>query len=255
MIKFDIITIFPEAFSYLNESILKRAQKKGLLEIKIHNLRDFTTDKHHKVDDKSYGGGPGMVLKIEPIIKAIRSILRMKNSELRIKNKSKIILFTPAGKQFDNKIAANLAKNDEHLILICGHYEGIDERIKSVIQDSGFKIQEVSVGPYVLGGGELPAMIVIDVISRHIPRVLGKEESLEEKRLGIGVPVYTRPETFILPALKRQKSKKKYFVPKVLLSGNHEKINQWRIKHRKKKGGFDPSHEKDCKHSLQTPLI
>lgn len=220
--KFDIITIFPNAFdSYLNESILKRAQKKKLIQIKIYNLRDFTKDKHKKVDDKPYGGGPGMVLKIEPIVKAIHSILRIKDSELRIKNKSKIILFSPTGKQFDNKIAAELAKKNERLVLICGHYEGVDERIKKAIRDLSFKLEEISVGPYVLTGGELAAMVLIDAVSRQIPGVLGKEESLEEKRFGVGVPDYTRPEVFIFKG-------KKYSVPKVLLSGNHKKIKEWR---------------------------
>ena len=228
MTKFDIITIFPEAFSYLNESILKRAQKKGLLEIKIHNLRDFTADKHHKVDDKSYGGGPGMVLQVEPIIRAVKFII----SKIK-KTLPRVVLFSPAGKQFNAKTAQQLAKKDNHLILICGHYEGIDERIKKVLSNMSLKVEEISIGAYVLSGGELAAMVLIDAVSRYIPGVLGKEGSLEEKRLGIGVPVYTRPETFILPALKRQKIKTKYLVPKVLLSGNHEKINQWRIKHRR----------------------
>jgi len=228
MKKFDVITIFPEAFSYLNESILKRAQKKGLLEIKIHNLRDFTTDKHHKVDDKSYGGGPGMVLRVEPIIRAVKFIISKTKKTL-----PRVILFSPAGKQFNAKTAQQLAKKDSHLILVCGHYEGIDERTKKVLSNMGLKVEEISVGSYVLSGGELAAMVLVDAVSRHIPGVLGKERSLEEKRLGIGVPVYTRPETFILSALKRQKNKTKYLVPKVLLSGNHEKINQWRIKHRR----------------------
>lgn len=214
--KFNIITIFPHIFdSYLNESILKRAQKKNLIQIKIHNLRDFTKDKHKKVDDKPYGGGAGMVFKIEPIMKAIGSI---KN-----KSKVKIILFSPAGKQFNNKIAAQLAKNYKHLILICGRYEGIDERVKKVFCASGFKFYELSIGPYVLTGGELPAMVLIDAVSRQIPGVLGKQESLEEKRFGIGAPAYTRPEVIVWKG-------KKYPVPKVLLSGNHKKIEEWRKK-------------------------
>ncbi len=254
---FDIVTIFPYAFnSYLNESILKRAQKKKLIQIKIYNLRDFTKDKHKKVDDKPYGGGPGMVLKIEPIIKAISSILKISNSPACAdasagrqfpisKKKVKIILFSPVGKQFDNKIAHQLAKNYEHLILICGHYEGVDERIKKAIRDLGFKLEEISVGPYVLTGGELAAIVLIDAVSRQIPGVLGKEESLEEKRFGVGVPVYTRPGVFIFKpphqmrigakgARKNQSSLwcggkgKKYSVPKVLLSGNHKKIKEWR---------------------------
>ncbi|MFA5386182.1 MAG: tRNA (guanosine(37)-N1)-methyltransferase TrmD [Candidatus Paceibacterota bacterium] len=220
--RFDIITIFPEIFnSYLKESILKRAQKNKLIEIKIHNLRDFSQGKHKRVDDKAYGGGPGMVLKIEPIVKAINSIFRIKNAELRIKKKTKIILFSAAGKQFDNKIASDLAKKYDRLVLICGRYEGVDERIKKAIHDLGFKIQEISVGPYVLTGGELPAMTLIDSVSRQIPGVLGKNESLEERRYGVGVPVYTRPETVKIKS-------KKYKVPEILLSGNHKKIEEWR---------------------------
>lgn len=220
--KFDIITIFPDIFgSYLNESILKRAQKNKLIQIKIHNLRDFAEDKHKKVDDKPFGGGPGMVLKIEPIVKAIGSILRIKNSELRIKKKTKIIIFTPSGKQFDNKMAARLAKKCDNLILICGRYEGIDERVKKVIGNWKLEIENLSIGPYVLTGGELASMVLIDAVSRQIPGVLGKKESLEEKRFGIGVPAYTRPEVFVYKG-------KKYVAPKVLLSGNHKKIEDWR---------------------------
>ncbi|MEK7548886.1 MAG: tRNA (guanosine(37)-N1)-methyltransferase TrmD [Patescibacteria group bacterium] len=223
--KFNIITIFPKIFdSYLNESILKRAQKNKLIDIKIHNLRDFTKDKHHKVDDRPFGGGPGMALKIEPLISAISSILRIKNTELRIKKKTKIILFTPTGKQFDNKIAVNLAKNYDNLILICGRYEGIDARVEKVIKNLiRQSAEKISIGPYVLTGGELPAMVLIDSISRQIPGVLGKTESLEEKRHGIGMPVYTRPEIF-------KWKNKEYSVPKILLSGNHKKIEEWRRK-------------------------
>ena len=221
--KFNIITIFPHIFdSYLNESILKRAQKKGLIKIKIYDLRKFTKDKHRKVDDKPFGGGPGMVIKIEPLVKAISSILKLKTKNQKLK--TKIVLFTPGGKQFDNKTAINLARNYDNLILIAGRYEGIDERIKKVLHDSGLKIHELSIGPYVLTGGELPAMTIIDAVSRQIKGVLGKRESLEEKRFGIGMPVYTRPEIFIYKG-------KKYRVPKVLLSGNHKKIEEWhRIK-------------------------
>ena len=229
--QFNIITIFPKIFSakggsYLNESILKRAQKNKLIEIKIHNLRDFTKDRHHKVDDRPFGGGPGMVLKIEPLIKAISSILRIQNLEFRIKKKTKIILFTPAGKQFNNKVAADLAKNYDNLIFICGRYEGVDARVKKVIKDLGFKVEEISIGDYVLTGGELPAMVLIDSVSRQIPGVLGKQESLEEKRYGAGLPAYTRPEIFIYPPA----GGKKYAVPKILLSGNHKKIEEWREK-------------------------
>ena len=219
---FDIITIFPKSFgSYFNESILKRAQAKKLVQIKIWNLRDFTKDKHHKVDDKPYGGGPGMVFKIEPIVLTIGSILK---SEARItKSETLIILFSPAGKQFTQKTAREYAKKYNRIILIAGHYEGIDERVKKVFNVLGFKFQELSIGPYVLTGGELPAMVVIDAVARHIPGVLGKAESLEEKRYGVGVPVYTRPEAFKWRG-------KMYKAPKVLLSGNHRQIDVFRRK-------------------------
>src|SRR3989338_3106219 len=221
--RFDIITIFSEAFeSYLNVSMMKRAQvarpirigrhpglkglgAKKLGEIRIHDLRKFARDKHRKVDDKPYGGGPGMVLKIESIIKAIESIFKtnskfetrnskqIRNSK-KLKLKTKIILFAAGGKQFDAKMAADFAKKYDRIIMIAGHYEGIDERIKSVIRDSKFIIQEVSIGPYVLTGGELPAMVVMDAVLRHVPGFLGKAESLEEKRYGVGVPTYRSEE-------------------------------------------------------------
>ena len=218
--RFDIITIFPEIFdSYFNESIIKRARAKKLIDIRIHNLRDFSRDKHKKVDDKPYGGGPGMVIKIEPLAIAISSILNDKRQA--IKNKTLVVLFSADGKQFDNKMARNFAKKYERIIMICGRYEGIDERIKAIIQNSKFKIQNLSVGSYVLTGGELPAMIITDAVSRYIPGVLGKAESLEEKRYGVGVPVYTRPEVFVY-------KNNKYRVPKVLLSGKHKEIEAWR---------------------------
>ena len=243
--KFDIITIFPDIFnSYLDESILKRAQKNKLIDVEIHNLRDFTEDKHCKVDDRPFGGGPGMVLKIEPIIKAVNKLISYKLKSLKNKKltnlqtyklKTKIIIFTPGGKQFDNKIAAQMARNYDQLILICGRYEGIDARLISVLKtfppEAGqpsaekLKVIELSIGPYVLTGGELPSMILIDAVSRQISGVLGKEESLEEKRFGAGLPTYTRPEIFIY-------KKRKYVVPKVLLSGNHKKIEEWRRKNK-----------------------
>jgi len=210
MTTFHIITIFPEAIRfYFETSILGRAQKKKLIKIKFSNPRDFTTDKHHKVDDKPFGGGPGMVMKVEPILKAIRTIRT---------SRTKIILLSPTGKQFTQKTARDYAKKYKNIILICGHYEGIDERVAKIL-----KAEKISIGPYVLSGGELPAAIIIDAVFRHIPGVLGKEESLEEKR-GIGVPVYTRPEIFKF-------KNKTYRVPKVLLSGHHKKIEEWRRKH------------------------
>ena len=224
--RFDIITIFPKIFSakggsYLNESILKRAQKNKLVDIKIHNLRDFTKDKHRKVDDRPFGGGPGMVITVEPIIKVVSNINRQAS-----KKKIKVILFTPGGKQFDNKIAKQLAEKYDHLILICGRYEGIDARVEKVIKNLIRQpAEKISIGPYVLTGGELPAMVLIDSVSRQIPGVLGKKESLEEKRHGVGAPVYTRPEVFVYKG-------KKYRVPKILLSGDHKKIEMWRRKNR-----------------------
>lgn len=224
-IRFDIITIFPELFGpYINESILKRAQQKKLIDIRIHNLRDFTKSKHKKVDDKAYGGGPGMVIKIEPLTRVLGSILKGKTKNVKLK--TKIILFTPAGKQFDSKMAKNFTSRYNHIIMIAGRYEGVDERIKKVIKNLKLKIENLSVGPYVLTGGELPALIIIDAVSRHIPGVLGAHESLEEKRGGVGIPAYTRPEKFIW-------NKKSYTVPNILLSGNHKKIAVWRKKHQK----------------------
>ncbi len=190
-----------------------RGQKKKLIKINVHNLRKWTIDKRKTVDDKPYGGGPGMVLKVEPITKVLRALGK--------KKKTKVILFSAGGKQFDNVAATELAKKYDRLILICGHYEGVDERVKKIIKDLGFDFLEISIGPYVLTGGELPAMVLADAVARQIPGVLGKTESLEEKRLGIGVPAYTRPEIFKF-------RNKKYQVPKVLLSGDHKKIEEWR---------------------------
>ncbi len=154
-----------------------------------------------------------MVMKPEPIAKALRALKKNK--------KSKVILFSAGGKQFNNGVAADFAEKYDRLILICGHYEGVDERVKKIIKDLGFEFSEISIGPYVLTGGELPAMVLVDAVARQIPGVLGKAESLEEKRLGVGVPAYTRPEIFKF-------KNKKYQVPKVLLSGDHKKIEEWR---------------------------
>lgn len=221
MIRFDVITIFPKIFdSYLKESFIKKAQKKGLIKIRIHNLRNFAFDKRKTVDDKPYGGGLGMVLKVEPIYKAVEFIKR-KNKKLK---KRKIILFTPRGKQFTQSLATKLSKF-EQLILICGRYEGVDERVANYIADLN-----LSIGPFDLMGGELAAMILIETITRLIPGVVGKPEFLKERKTKTGFieyPQYTRPEVF---------SPKKgicWRVPKVLLSGNHKKIEEWRKKHQK----------------------
>jgi len=214
-IRFDIITIFPDIFkSYFSESIIKRAQKKGLVRITIHNLRDYTTDKHKSVDDRPYGGGPGMVMMVEPIFRAIQSISsksRKAGRSTKRSDRTKVILFSPKGKKFTQAMAQKFSQLDQ-LIMICGRYEGVDERVAKYIVD-----EEVSVGDYVLTGGEIPAMIVVDAVSRFIPGVLGKHESLEE--IKGSYPVYTRPEKF-----------GKWSVPKVLLSGNHKKIEEWREK-------------------------
>ncbi len=223
MIRFDIITIFPEIFdSYFKASLIDRAQKKKLLKIKVHNLRKWTTDRHQVVDDRPYGGGIGMVLKVEPIFKAVKEIKRLKKTT---KRKQKVILFTPRGKVFDQKIAHSLSRLD-HIILICGRYEGVDERVAKHIAD-----MELSIGDYVLMGGELPAMVVVETVARLIPGVLGKPQLLKErvtKEKGfIEYPQYTRPEIF------EPKKGIKWRVPKVLLSGNHKKIQEWREKHSK----------------------
>ena len=217
--QFDIITIFPESLrGYFSTSILGRAQKSDRIKINLHNLRDFAEDKHKKVDDKSFGGGPGMVMKAEPIVGAVSSIIK-----LTTKNKKlKIILFSPTGKQFTQKMAKDWAKKYDNLIMICGRYEGVDARVKKALN-----AEEISIGPYILTGGELPAAVVADAVARHIPNVLGKEESLEEERGMSGFPVYTKPEVFEFKG-------KKFKVPKVLLSGHHIKIKNWREKHSKK---------------------
>ncbi|MCD6500786.1 tRNA (guanosine(37)-N1)-methyltransferase TrmD [bacterium] len=221
--KFDIITIFPEIFDfYFKHSILKKAQEKGVIKIKVHNLRDFTEDKHKKVDDKPFGGGRGMILKLEPIFKAVSSLRNPK----QIPNpKSRVILFTPRGKKFNQKMASQFAKL-EQLILICGRYEGIDERVAKYLCD-----EQISIGDYVLMGGELPALVFIETVARLIKGVIGKSELLEEritKEKGFReYPQYTRPEVF------EPKKGVQWKVPKVLLSGNHKKIEEWRKKHSK----------------------
>jgi tRNA (guanine37-N1)-methyltransferase len=217
--QFDIITVFPYIFdSYFNESILKIAQKKKKIKIIIHNLRDYTVDRHQTVDDHPYGGGPGMLMMVEPFYKALKKIKRSK--------KSRVIMLDPAGKKFDQKMAHDLTKLDQ-LVLLCGRYEGFDERIKKLVDE------RMSVGDYVLSGGELPAAVIIEAVTRLLPGVLGKQESLKEESFSEELkyfaeyPQYTRPEVFIA-------SKKKWRVPKVLLSGNHKKIAEWRRKHQKK---------------------
>ncbi len=218
--RFDVISIFPEMLNaYFGESILKRAREKKHIVIATHNLRDFATGKHRKVDDRPFGGGPGMVMKVEPVAKAVAAVVR-KTKKYAAKE-TKVIFFAPAGKQIDEAYVLKTAKKYKRVIMVCAHYEGMDGRVPKVIKDMGFAVEEVSIGPYVLTGGELPAMVLVDAISRKIPGVLGKEESLEESRHGIGVPSYTRPSEFVHKG-------KKYAVPPVLLSGDHKKIDAWR---------------------------
>ena len=207
--RFHIVTIFPEMFdSYLQESILGRAVKDKKISIKFYNPMSFCKPKE-RVDGRPYGGGPGMVLRPELFLKAF--------SKIKIKNKSKtkIILFSPSGKKFDTQYAKTSAKKYTDIILISGRYEGIDARVQKIL-----KAEEISVGDYVLTGGELPAMVLIDSISRQISGVLGKYESLEEERISSS-EVYTRPEVLKYKG-------KNYKVPKVLLSGNHAEIDKWK---------------------------
>jgi len=221
MLQFDVLTIFPEIFkSYVKASLINKAQKKGLIKINIHNLRKWTSDERKTVDDKPYGGGLGMVFKVEPIYKAIQNI---KKKGIR-KNKRKIILFTPRGKTYNQRRSYSFSSLQQ-IILICGRYEGVDERVAKKIADL-----ELSIGEYDLMGGEIPAMVVIETTSRLIPGVLGKEKFLKERKQGKGFieyPQYTRPEIF--KPIKGVKWK----VPKVLLSGNHQKIAKWRKKRAK----------------------
>ena len=202
--KIDILTLFPESFSYLDESIIKRARQKGIIEINIVDIRSFSKDKHKKCDDYPFGGGAGMLMSVQPIYDAVKSVQT---------EKSKIIMPSPSGKLFNGEIAKNLAK-EEHLIFICGHYEGVDQRVSDI-----FKPQEISIGDYVLTGGELASMVIIDALARQIDGVITKE-SLDEESFDDGnleYPQYTRPQDFM-----------GYKVPDVLVSGNHQEVARWR---------------------------
>jgi tRNA (guanine37-N1)-methyltransferase len=215
--KFHIITLFPDAFtSYLNESIIARAIEDKKIKVSFYNPRDYSNDKWKRVDQKPYSGGPGMVIQALPIVRAIEKALTKSKVKSR-KSKVKIVWLSPGGKQFDTDYAKKTAKKYTDIILISGRYEGIDARVKKI-----FKTEDVSVGPFVLTGGELPAMILIDCISRQVEGVLGNFDSLEESRVS-SHDVYTRPEVF-------EYKKKKYRVPKVLLSGDHKKIEEWKSK-------------------------
>jgi len=208
--KFDILTLFPNMFSSpLRESILGKAIEKGLIQIRTVNIRDFTSDKHQVVDDTPYGGGQGMVMKVEPIARAIESVKSQNPSAWTV-------YLTPQGKPLHQDLARRLS-TQPHLILLCGRYEGVDERVRESLVD-----EEISIGDYVLTGGELAAMVVIDAVSRFIPGVLGSDRSAEEDSFYnslLEYPQYTRPPNF-----------RGHCVPEVLLSGNHSAISLWRRK-------------------------
>lgn len=208
--RFDILTLFPAMFSSpFQQSILAKAIEKGLIEVRTVNIRDFAMDKHQVVDDAPYGGGQGMVMKVEPIARAIEQV-KLGNPSVRT------VYLTPEGKRFNQETARELSSRS-HLILLCGRYEGVDERVRELLVD-----EEISIGDYVLTGGELAAMVLIDAVSRFLPGVLGSDRSAEEDSF-IGslleYPQYTRPPSF-----------RGYEVPEVLLSGNHQAISWWRRK-------------------------
>lgn len=204
--KIDVLTLFPAMFSGpLDESIIKRARQAGLLELALHNLRDYTHDRHRTVDDRPFGGGPGMLLKPEPLFEAVEALKTPG---------AKMILLSPSGRRFTQELARELA-NEQHLVLVTGHYEGFDERVRSELADD-----ELSIGDYVLTNGALPAMVIIDTITRLLPGVLGDEQSAADESFSHGLleyPQYTRPADF--RGMK---------VPDVLLSGNHAEIAKWR---------------------------
>ncbi len=208
-LRIDVLTLFPEVFGpMLQSSILGIAARKGLLSYHLHDIRDYSEDKHHKVDDRPYGGGPGMVLRCEPVFRAYEAVRDMAAPAGRT------ILLTPQGKQFDHRMARSFA-GSERLVLLCGHYEGFDERIRT-----GLPVEEVSIGDYVLSGGEGAAMVIIDAVVRLVPGVLGHEKSAEEDSFAQGMlegPQYTRPPIF-----------RGMTVPEVLLSGDHAAIDRWR---------------------------
>ena len=212
--KFEVFTLLPEVFPpYLESSILKRARERGLISVGVHNIREHTHDKHHVADDTPYGGGGGMVMKPEPVFEAVESVLGQ-NPLQTTGTPVPIILLTPQGRVFTQRVAEELSQH-EHIALICGRYEGIDERIRERLVTD-----EISIGDYVLTGGELPAMILIDAVSRLLPRVLGDPTGAEDDSHSMGLleyPHYTKPAEF-----------RGWKVPEVLQSGNHARINQWR---------------------------
>jgi tRNA (guanine37-N1)-methyltransferase len=215
--KFHILTLFPESFSYLEESIIKRAVKSGLIEIKIHNLRDWSTDKHKTVDDHPFGGNPGMLMKVEPIYLALKDLgFYPKNDPKKL-----VILTSAKGELWNQQLAKDYSASYDEVLIICGHYEGVDHRVVEHLID-----KEISVGNYVLSGGELPSMIILDSMSRLIPGVLGNPDSLLEESNNDSdmseYPQYTRPANF------QTQEGEEWATPEVLLSGNHAEIEKWK---------------------------
>jgi tRNA (guanine37-N1)-methyltransferase len=218
-LKIDILTLFPEICrAPLNESMMKRAQECGALDLHIHNLRDWTTDKHHVVDDAPFGGGQGMVMKPEPIFAAVEDLKKTSNVERPRSNlelqRPRVILMSPAGRKFDQSIATQLS-HESHLIIICGHYEGVDHRVIEHLVD-----EEISIGDYVLTNGAIAAVVLVDSVVRLLPGVLGDEQSAADDSFSAGLlegPQYTRPSDF-----------RGWKVPDILLSGNHGEIAKWR---------------------------
>ena len=222
--RFDILSIFPGMFGgYLDESMIKRARARKLLDIRVHDLRAWALGKHHNVDDRPFGGGPGMLLKVEPIYRALKDLKALK---AKTKKRPYVILLSPRGTRFTHAVGKRLAKHDR-LVLICGRYEGVDQRVTDHLID-----EEISIGDYVLTGGELPALVVRDSVARFVPGVVGKEASIVEEshsREGfLEYPHYTRPEVFA------PKKGVKWPVPKVLLSGDHKKVAEWRAEQSRK---------------------
>jgi tRNA (guanine37-N1)-methyltransferase len=223
-LRFDILTIFPGMFScYLDESMMKRAKARRLIDIRVHDLRAWATSKHRQVDDRLFGGGPGMLLKVEPIYRALKSLKALK---AKTKRRPYVVLLSPRGTRFTQRVAERLVKRDR-IVFLCGRYEGVDQRVTDHLVD-----EEISVGDYVLTGGELPAMTILDAVSRLVPGVVGKEASIvEESHASEGFiehPQYTRPERF------SPKKGVHWDVPDVLLSGDHKKIAEWRRAHAKR---------------------
>lgn len=222
--KIDILTLFPHIFNgYLSESIMKRAQEAGVIEIAVHNLRDWTTDKHKTVDDTPYGGGPGMVLKVDVIDRALADLRSQATGD-----RLQVILLTPQGQPFTQGVAQVLSQTD-HLILVAGHYEGFDERVRALVD------QEISIGDYILTGGELPALVITDAVARLLPGALGTDASSDEESFSIQhpefgmlleYPHYTRPETYT-PMSRPELGE--LTVPARLTSGDHGKIAEWRL--------------------------